>query len=322
MERPCPCDLLAQRTLCGILAADVSRRSLLTDAFDSWRESVLRRARPHIPGLLYKRLARAHVWALPLQSKILDKGGHPGYILSMSRALTDASVFGAPVNPVRAITFDVGGTLIEPWPSVGSIYAQVAARHGWKDLSVEALEQQFAAAWGGLKEFNHTRREWAEIVDASFRGLVSPPPSQTFFPELFSCFSEPQAWRVFEDVEPALDALASRGFKLGVISNWDERLQPLLGRLNLLGYFDVVVVSCDVGFPKPSRVIFEHAAEKFGLPPSAILHVGDSAEMDLRGAKTAGLQAVGLRRRPESHQQGQPARHITSLHELEALLAS
>jgi putative hydrolase of the HAD superfamily len=218
---------------------------------------------------------------------------------------------------VHAVTFDVGGTLIEPWPSVGFIYAQIAARHGWDGLSVDRLNRQFASAWGALQTFNHSRAEWAGLVDATFKGVIKDTPSQTFFPELYERFTEPDAWRVFPEVVPTLDALASRGLKLGVISNWDFRLRPLLRKLRLYDYFDAVVVSCNVGFCKPSPVIFQHAAEKLGLPPGAILHVGDSLDMDGRGAKAAGMLNVDLRRGSKQLAQGQ----IRTLSELQAVLA-
>ncbi len=107
------------------------------------------------------------------------------------------------------------------------------------------------------------------------RADEAKPPSETFFPELYERFGEPEAWRVFEDVTPAIDALASRGISLGIISNWDERLPPLLDGLGLSKYFEAVVISCEAGFPKPSPVIFEHAARKLGVAPEFILHVGD-----------------------------------------------
>ena len=202
----------------------------------------------------------------------------------------------ATASPIRAVTFDVGGTLIESCPSVGHIYAAVAEQHGLKGLSVETLNRQFAAAWRRATQFRYSRAEWAAIVDATFSGLTEVPPSQTFFEELYDRFSQPEAWHVFEDVLPTLEALASRGVKLGVISNWDDRLPPLLRRLKLLDYFETVAVSCAVGAPKPSRVIFDYAAEKLGLAPEAILHIGDSPEMDVQGAQAAGFQALLLRR--------------------------
>src|SRR5947209_8770968 len=91
-----------------------------------------------------------------------------------------------PARQIRAVTFDVGGTLIRPWPSVGHVYAEVAARHGFEDLSAAILNRQFAAAWQARQNFNHTRAEWAELVDATFEGLVETLPSETFFPDLYS----------------------------------------------------------------------------------------------------------------------------------------
>jgi putative hydrolase of the HAD superfamily len=198
--------------------------------------------------------------------------------------------------PIQAITFDVGGTLIEPWPSVGHVYAKVAARHGFPGLSPTLLNRRFARAWQSLKNFNHRRSEWSELVDETFRGLAEPLPSQAFFPHLYDAFAKPSAWRIFDDVLPALQKLRAAGITLGVISNWDERLRPLLRRLGLAKFFHAVVVSCDVGHSKPSPLIFREAARALQLPPEAILHVGDSFAMDVRGARAAGFLALHLHR--------------------------
>jgi putative hydrolase of the HAD superfamily len=197
---------------------------------------------------------------------------------------------------ICAVTFDAGGTLIEPYPSVGHIYSEVAARHGHKGISPVLLNRRFASVWQALKDFRYTRTHWAEVVDATFRGLTRERPSRSFFPELYHRFAEPDAWQVYEDVRPALAALGASGLKLGVISNWDERLRPLLRALKLNGYFDVIVVSCEVGAAKPARAIFRRAAAELRLVPETILHVGDGLEMDVQGARAAGLQSLLLRR--------------------------
>jgi HAD superfamily hydrolase (TIGR01549 family) len=117
-----------------------------------------------------------------------------------------------------------------------------------------------------------------------------------FFGELYRRFAEPAAWHVFGDVVPTLERLASMDIRLVVISNWDERLRGLLESLRLSDYFESLIISCEAGFPKPSPVIFEHAATKLGLSPGSILHVGDSLEMDIAGARESGFQALHLRR--------------------------
>jgi putative hydrolase of the HAD superfamily len=199
------------------------------------------------------------------------------------------------LRDIRAVTLDVGGTLIKPSPSVGHVYAEVASRHGWKKVSPEILNRRFSAAWKGLKNFNHTRDEWAALVDETF-GPSEQKPSETFFPEIYDRFAEPEAWHVFEDALPSLDALAARDINLAIVSNWDERLRPLLEKLKLNKYFQAVIISCEVAFTKPSPVIFEQAARMLGEAPEHILHVGDSAAHDVTGAKSAGFHAVLLER--------------------------
>src|SRR5262245_38546584 len=122
-------------------------------------------------------------------------------------------------NAIQAVTFDVGGTLIEPFPSVGHVYAEVAANHGAGQFDVDLLNRRFAAAWKTHRGFDYTPEHWSAIVDETFSGLTADKPSRTFFPELYERFAQPGAWRVFEDVLPTLAMLKERGVRLGVISN-------------------------------------------------------------------------------------------------------
>lgn len=197
---------------------------------------------------------------------------------------------------IRAVTFDVGGTLIECWPSVGHVYAEVAARNGHTSLSADILNKNFKSAWRKFRNFKHTRADWSALVDTTFRGLVEPLPSKTFFLELYDRFSEPDAWRIFDDVVPALEILKTRGQKLGIVSNWDERLRPLLAKLKLDAYFKTVIVSIEVGARKPACPPFHLACAALGTLPAETLHVGDSLETDVEGARSAGLQARLLTR--------------------------
>jgi putative hydrolase of the HAD superfamily len=199
-------------------------------------------------------------------------------------------------SAIRAVTLDVGGTLIEPWPSVGHVYAEIADRHGIPGLAPEDLTGRFARAWRKAENFRYRRLDWAALVDATFLDLTPRPPSRTFFRELYERFTEPNAWRIFDDVLPALERLRSYGIQLGVISNWDTRLEPLLENLGLQGFFDVVVVSCHVRSCKPERRIFRSAARRLGISPTNILHVGDNWEMDVLGARRAGFRALQLDR--------------------------
>src|SRR5690349_18379066 len=100
---------------------------------------------------------------------------------------------------VEAVTFDVGGTLIECWPSVGHIYAEEAARYGFTAVSPDLLNERFAAAWRALKDFRHTHEQWRALVDETFNGLTAQRPSETFFPRLFERFAAADAWHIYDD---------------------------------------------------------------------------------------------------------------------------
>tara|TARA_Y100001934_G_scaffold173391_2_gene205613 strand:+ start:3505 stop:4236 length:732 start_codon:yes stop_codon:yes gene_type:complete len=191
---------------------------------------------------------------------------------------------------IRAVTFDVGGTLINPWPSVGQIYSDVAAEFGIEALP-DFINMGFKEAWKSRHNFDYSQEGWFEIVRASFReqGEILP---EEYFPRVYERFAKADAWIVFGDVLRTLDELAARELKLAVISNWDDRLIPLLSELGLRSRFEEVFVSCNVGFTKPSTVIFEQAVRWLKVPANEVLHVGDSQVEDYEGAREFGMNSV------------------------------
>jgi dihydrofolate synthase / folylpolyglutamate synthase len=227
------------------------------------------------------------------------------------RGLNDYGLAPA-LSGIRAVTFDVGGTLISPWPSVGHVYAEVAAQHGVM-VEAEALNRQFASSWAVKKDFRHRVSDWSKLVEATFAGLAPTPLEAKLFDALYSHFASAVAWRIFDDVLPCLRELKRRKLKLGLISNWDTRLRPLLRELQLDNYFDSIVISVEAGAQKPEAKIFEIAATQLKTSPERILHVGDSPSEDVAGAQAAGLQALLLTR-------GKAAGAFSSLQSLPALI--
>ncbi len=105
-----------------------------------------------------------------------------------------------------------------------------------------------------------------------------------------------------------LDRLARR-FRLGVVSNFDyaPTARGLLEREGIQGLFDSVVVSAEVGWRKPKPIIFNVALEELRVAPGKALFVGDRADIDVLGAKRAGLAAAWVNRKGESLPRGIPA---------------
>jgi putative hydrolase of the HAD superfamily len=197
------------------------------------------------------------------------------------------------MNHIEAVTFDAGGTLIEPWPSVGEVYASVAREFGI-DCSAARLNAQFVNAWTTRTGFKYSRDEWHDVVRHSFLGISEVSPQ--LFDAIYDRFAQSDAWLIYDDVIPTLQTLESMGVKLAVISNWDDRLIPLLEKLGLATYFDEIVVSALHGAHKPEPGIFHHTAERLNVPIGHLLHIGDSVREDLEGALAAGASALRIRR--------------------------
>ncbi|MGH7895251.1 MAG: HAD family hydrolase [Candidatus Binatia bacterium] len=125
--------------------------------------------------------------------------------------------------------------------------------------------------------------------------------------------------RAWDRNRPLLARLATR-FRLGVVSNSYGNMPVLLDEAGL-GPFELVIDSALVGIHKPDPAIYTLAAERLGLPPGTILHVGDSWERDVAPARQIGMQAAWLAS-PTAAMPAQPAAiwRLGSLMELEALL--
>lgn len=101
---------------------------------------------------------------------------------------------------------------------------------------------------------------------------------------------------VFDDAPRALRAARSRGWRVVVVSNWDASLSEVLDRVGLAPAIDRVVSSAGAGASKPEAAIFDYALALAGCTASEALHVGDSLDEDVEGARAAGIDVVWLDR--------------------------
>jgi HAD superfamily hydrolase (TIGR01549 family) len=92
----------------------------------------------------------------------------------------------------------------------------------------------------------------------------------------------------------ALAALLEAGYRLGVISNADGRMEAVLTAAGLRPYLEFVVDSHRVGAEKPDPRIFHEGLRRMGLPPEEALYVGDLYPVDVVGARGVGMDAVLL----------------------------
>ncbi|XP_012537003.1 rhythmically expressed gene 2 protein isoform X1 [Monomorium pharaonis] len=238
------------------------------------------------------------------------------------------------INPVRPrlVTFDVTGTLLM---TKLEHYIEIGSQHG---LLVEPrkLAQSFKTNFVQLSKEHpiygkHTglgwRNWWKTIVHNVFReqhASVSTDTLDKVADNLISCYGTSKCWYKYPGTIELLDSLQKRNVILGVISNFDQRLESILEEVQIRQYFAFVLTSYDFGMEKPSLSIFEealrlvkHFREEEILPEEAI-HIGDRVDNDYFGAKSAGWNALLIKHDNEINESKVPRKDVfKSLDELQ-----
>ena len=215
------------------------------------------------------------------------------------------------------VFLDALGTLVELQPPAPRLRALLAER-GF-DVDEERAGAAFAAEIAYYLEHNLEGSDRERLDDLRDRcaevmmsALELPRLDHATAREVMLASLE---FVPFPDVAPALSALRDHG--LVVVSNWDCSLPDWLQRAGLLEHVDAVVTSAEVGAAKPDSAIFERALDVARAEPGEAVHVGDSLENDVAGARAAGIRPV-LVARDGAAPGGVDA--IRSLAELPALL--
>jgi putative hydrolase of the HAD superfamily len=218
----------------------------------------------------------------------------------------------------HVILLDALGTLVTLEPPAPRLRAELAARFG-----LEVTEEQAAHAFAAEIAYYRAhldegrdqaslralRRRCAEVVLGALPTLGRIEPERMVGALLASL-----RFTAFADVRPALEAARARGQRLVVVSNWDVSLHDVLHALGLEPLLDGVLTSAEVGARKPARAMFERALALVGVGPAHAIHVGDSLEEDVAGARAAGIEAVLLRR--DGADQAPGVRTISTLADL------
>lgn len=148
------------------------------------------------------------------------------------------------------------------------------------EMSYYRAHHDEARDWDGLKDL---RRRCAAVI-------ADELPTALPLDGVLDALLEAIRFRAYPEVPAALARLRAGGARLAVVSNWDVSLHDVLERTGLRPLVDAVVISAVEGVAKPDPAIFAIALERLGV--ARALHVGDSVEHDVAGARAAGLEAV------------------------------
>lgn len=209
----------------------------------------------------------------------------------------------------KVIFLDAVGTLFGVKGSVGEVYSEIAKTFGVKvepsrldKAFYHSFKQNERMAFPGVEASEIPAKEfewWKAIAIQTFQTVEAFDQFSnfdSFFDALYHHFATSDPWFIYPDVIPALEYWYKKGIKLGVLSNFDTRLYPVLEALNLAKFFTSVTISTEVGAAKPETEIFAKALQKNNCPSSSAWHIGDSFKEDYEGAKNAGLRAIWLKR--------------------------
>jgi HAD superfamily hydrolase (TIGR01549 family) len=197
---------------------------------------------------------------------------------------------------LKAVLLDAGGTLIHP---DHGFLLELLAEEG-----IEADEAGYRAA----------RRKADGLVADMLRS--DPPADDTariraWFATILTSLGLPEdrlqsaAGRIRERHEQArlwirpepgtletLRDLRAAGLRLAVVSNADGRVDRFLSAAGLADELEFILDSGTVGIEKPDPRIFELALDRLGLEPHEVVYVGDSWEIDVIGARRAGIRPI------------------------------
>jgi 2-haloalkanoic acid dehalogenase type II len=223
---------------------------------------------------------------------------------------------------VKGVFFDEGGTLILGYSTAYDLLAkEVNKRYslkGFKEAFDKELQEVFSERSKDSRKFYSLR----EINAESIQRVLSRFVRQITLEEVrsFSDFFYTELERVLyphPEATEVLRKLKEMNFVLGVVSNHDTKL--LYGELEkagLIKFLDVIVSSEEAKAYKPSPKPFLLALQKSKLSANQAMYVGDRHEIDVIGAKDAGMKTVLVREKPNPNTAPAPDYVVTNLGEV------
>lgn len=206
----------------------------------------------------------------------------------------------------RLITFDVTDTLLKFKSSPGKQYAKIGAMYGVLGDN-KTLSDNFKVNWRkmttehpnfGLHSGIGWENWWKKIVHDTFKDSVinvKDKQLDTIAQQLIHIYKTSTCWQHCHGALNLLSYIRSKDIPMGIISNFDPRLNEMLSNVKLKHFFNFVLTSYEFGAEKPDKMIFEGAmsvSKINNLKPDECLHIGDKPLLDYYGAKNSGWHAI------------------------------
>jgi HAD superfamily hydrolase (TIGR01509 family) len=242
------------------------------------------------------------------------------------------------MEPVRAILFDYGHTLVDfhrTQEALHSAYEQIRDRiEAVAYMEVPEILDLIERVAGGIDRIvgqSYAEGRMEEIdLPATFRetlatvGFDLPDDVVRHIVELdHSAYSNSIV--VQPEVLRTLEGLRAEGHTMGLVSNVSllpELMRDDLDRLGVGPLLSASVFSSEIGVRKPDPRIFHEALRRLNAEPASTLFVGDRLYDDVSGARAVGMRAVQTRQfRQEDDPDLPPDAAIDHLSELPVVIS-
>ncbi len=233
---------------------------------------------------------------------------------------------------IRWIFFDAVGTLIRIRGSVGEIYGRQAAAFGFELASspsdYQIIETAFRQAFRDItvrypqkatvNSPESERQWWKKVVVGTFGRIAPFPQLNQCFEQIYEVFRTDEAWELEPSAQDLL-SLLSKSRNLGIISNFDSRLEDVLSALGIRPLFQQLTIPGLAGTAKPDPEIFRYALDQVEADPVESLYVGDEIEDDYAAPRAVGMRSL-LYDPGDRHPEWPGADRIKSLGEIRQFL--
>ena len=210
-----------------------------------------------------------------------------------------------PLNGIKAVFFDLDGTIRHSVPSGGEVFTDYVITLGMRVTHEDRIR---ALRWEHLYWANspdlrddlvahsgESENFWIEYSRRRLISLgVSPASALAYAPKVsmhMGAEYKPESV-VPNDVRRALAQLKQAGYVMAVLSNRDKSFQETLDTHNVSEFFDFSLAGGEVDSYKPDPGLFEHALQRLNLTAREAIYVGDNYYADVVGSRRAGLTPV------------------------------
>lgn len=206
---------------------------------------------------------------------------------------------------VAFVFFDHGGTLSSQKKDSPQIVLEVLAESGYSFSleqvrdALEKADRYWEARYQPLPRGHRFNNSILEDLHRKLLGHLGLERGvDELATKIVSEWHERAGFALHPDILPCLEALRQHGLPMGIITQtlWkeDEFRRLHLRREGIEHYFNLVLTTESMGYDKPDKRLYLKAIDLAGHAPQEIMHVGDSYELDVKGAESAGLRAVLL----------------------------